>query len=516
MFRIRYSFVRLAGRLSSPGSACDAGSRDRLNRRALRVGAVVAGAVALLFYVSPAAIHADFREAARKLVPATVVITRVEPPEKKGDPRSTTTPLAATPTPAPQANNEGGKAEAYWVPANPPTGLQLGFNPGPDAVNVWCGVLISPDGWIVTTSSGPAKAELEVRLADGRVFPARLVVDDHRTGLWLLKAGPAGAPFVSPAITPVELGQDVISAMADGPKSRQIARGIVTALNRHVDGIPLPLILTDLPMREAAAGAPVCNAAGELIGLVSARGQGNDKHALVVTAAYVKDLLASRRDGAVTTVEPGMLGISLREAEGGKLMMVNGVSGGSPADKAGLQKGDLVDSIDGRQFASPEELIEYVGMKSPGSAVVVKYRRGEKDLVAAAVLAARPMPTITADFLTSQPLNLVLTNPITDVTLTNPNYGVFVTTPDNGLTTTKTNGPPNSDPKSQLILGWLAPSQAAPQAPVVRVEKTEVEKRIDELRRDIGALTSGIDSIRSHLDKLGADVKALSESRNKK
>jgi nicotinic acid phosphoribosyltransferase len=71
------------------------------------------------------------------------------------------------------------------------------------------------------------------------------------------------------------------------------------------------------------------------------------------------------------------------------------------------------------------------------------------------------------------------------------------------------------DPKTELHLE-LAPSQTAPQAPVVRVEKTDVEKRIDELRHDIGALTSGIDSIRSHLDKLGADVKALTESRNKK
>jgi membrane-associated protease RseP (regulator of RpoE activity) len=281
----------------------------------------------------------------------------------------------------------------------------------------------------------------------------------------------------------------------DGPKSRQIARGIVTALDRHVDGILCPIILTDLPVPEAAAGAPVSNAAGELVGLVSARGQGNDKHARVVSAAYVTDLFMSRRADAVTTLEPGMLGISLRDAGDGNSMAVIGVNGGSPAAKAGLQEGDQVQSIDDRQFKSPEELMEYVGMKSPGSAVLVKYRRGDKDLVATAVLAARPSP--------AQPASPVM------VTVEGPN---FLFTKGNDLNITylgqfdaKTGG---------QFLGELA--RATPQAPVIRVEKSDVEKRIDELRHDIATLTSGIESIRSHLDKLGADVKVITESRNKK
>jgi len=134
-------------------------------------------------------------------------------------------------------------------------------------------------------------------------------------------------------------------------------------------------------------------------------------------------------------------------------------------------------------------------MKSTGSAVLVKYRRGDKDLVAAAVLAARPSP--------AQPARPVM------VTVEGPN---FLFTKGNDLNITylgqfdaKTGG---------QFLGELA--QATPQAPVIRVEKSDVEKRIDELRHDIATLTSGIESIRSHLDKLGADVKAITESRNKK
>ncbi|HEV8001624.1 MAG TPA: PDZ domain-containing protein, partial [Planctomycetaceae bacterium] len=194
--------------------------------------------------------------------------------------------------------------------------------------------------------------------------------------------------------------------------------------------------------------------------------------------------------------------------------------GGGPAEKAGLQKGDRVESIDGRQFNSPEELMEYVGMKSPGSAVVIKYRRGEKDFVAAAVLTARPAPTLAGDPNTSQNFSFFITNPnngvsFTEATVTNPNYGLILTSPDNGLTIAS-DGLPNNDPKTGVRFGLqLAPAQTAPQA-VVRVEKTDVEKRIDELRHDVGALTKGIDSIRSHLDKLGADLKALSESRSKK
>jgi S1-C subfamily serine protease len=517
MFRLPYSLVRVtpAARLSSSDSARSRGA----GRGTVRLGVVAAGTVALLLFAPPVAVRADLREAARKLVPATVVITRIEH-SQKAETSSTKTPAGVAATQAATKKIEPGKAGAYWNQSNPQLGLPFTQNLGVDAINVWCGVVIRSDGWIVTTSGGAASAELEVRLTDGRAFPARLVVDDRRTGLWLLKAPIVETPSISVATMPVELGQDLIAAMMDGPKSRQIARGIVTALNRHVDGIPLPLILTDLPMREAAAGAPVSNTQGELVGLVSARGQGNDKHTHVVTAANVKDLFVSRRNGAVITIEPGMLGISVGEPGDDKLMVVNGVNGGGPAEKAGLQKGDRVESIDGRQFNSPEELMEYVGMKSPGSAVVIKYRRGEKDFVAAAVLAARPAPTLARDPNTSQNFSFFITNPnngvsFTEATVTNPNYGLILTSPDNGLTIAS-NGLPNNDLKTGVRFGLqLAPAQTAPQA-VVRVEKTDVEKRIDELRHDVGALTKGIDSIRSHLDKLGADLKALSESRSKK
>ncbi|HET6324717.1 MAG TPA: trypsin-like peptidase domain-containing protein [Planctomycetaceae bacterium] len=445
-------------------------------------------------------------------MPATVAITRIEHSEKKAE-----TSLAKPSAAAPGGATKAGPNVFFWdqnVVSNPLAGALTAQIPGVAAVNVWCGVLIRPDGWIVTTSCGSPNAELEVRLTDGRALPARLVVDDRRTGLWLLKVALVESPSVSLATVPVELGQDVVAAMMDGPKSRQIARGIVTALNRHVDGASLPLILTDLPVPEAAAGAPVCNTQGELVGLVSAHGQGNDKHARVVTATFVNDLFLSRRDGAVTTIEPGRLGISVGDPGDDKLIVVKGVSGGSPAEKAGLQKGDRVESIDGRQFNSPEELMEYVGMKLPGSAVVVKYRRGEKDLVAAAVLAARPAPTPASPQYLGQTVDLVYTN-AAGVTLTNPNSELILTTPQNGLTFTP-NGSANSDPKAQINSWFLTYPQNTLQAPVVRVEKTDVEKRIDELRHDVGALTKGIDSIRSHLDKLGADLKALSESRNKK
>jgi S1-C subfamily serine protease len=452
-----------------------------------RPAALSAGTVAVLLVASQA-VSADFREAARKLVPATVVITRVEHSEKKAQTSSTKTNAVPSVESDGTIRVDGFQAVLKQLAAEPVVqNLEVA------AVNVWCGVLIRSDGWIVTSSGGPANAELEVRLTDGRAFPARLVVDDRRTGLWLLKAELVEGPSISLATTPVELGEDVIAATMDGPKSRQIARGIVTALNRHVDGIPCPIILTDLPVPEAAAGAPVSNAAGELVGLVSARGQGDDKHARVVTAAYVKDLFMSRRAGAVTTLEPGMLGISLRDAGDGKSMALVGVNGGSPAAKAGLQEGDQVQSIDDRQFKSPEELMEYVGMKSPGSAVLVKYRRGDKDLVAAAVLAARPIP--------AQPASPIM------VTLEGPN--LLVTNGNEFIT----NLSGQVDPKTNTQFLWV---QAPPQAPVIRVEKSDVEKRIDELRHDIATLTSGIESIRSHLDKLGADVKALAESRNKK
>jgi len=463
-----------------------------------RPATLAAGTAALLLFATQAVSRADFREAARKLVPTTVVITRVEHAEKKAKTSSTKTNSAAPVASDGTIRVAGAKVawdDYFHAVSKQPAGEPVVPNREVAAVDVWCGVLIRSDGWIVTSSGGPANAELEVRLTDGRAFPARLVVDDHRTGLWLLKAELVDGPAMSLATAPVELGQDVIAATMDGPNSRQIARGIVTALDRHVDGILCPIILTDLPVPEAAAGAPVSNAAGELVGLVSARGQGNDKHARVVAAAYVQDLFMSRRAGAVTTLEPGMLGISLRDAGDGKSMAVIGVNGGSPAAKAGLQEGDQVQSIDDRQFKSPEELMEYVGMKSTGSAVLVKYRRGDKDLVAAAVLAARPSP--------AQPARPVM------VTVEGPN---FLFTKGNDLNITylgqfdaKTGG---------QFLGELA--QATPQAPVIRVEKSDVEKRIDELRHDIATLTSGIESIRSHLDKLGADVKAITESRNKK
>lgn len=486
------------------------GSRGRRSRSA----AIAFVVIGLLVGRPPVGARADVRAAAKKLIPATVRITRVETGirfetgNKKAEPA---------------ADASGNKKGAADLVANGDltngavflTGDGLRLQPGQQlnlelngskvsAVSLWCGVVVNADGWIATISDGKSDGKLEVALSDGRVLPSQIVVVDRRTGLVLLKVDAKGLPVVPLASEPVEIGEDIVASIADGPKSRLIARGIVTAVGRHAGtGGPL-LIQSDLPRSEGAGGVPVGNASGDLVGLVStASGPGNVT--FVIPATHVKSLLAA--PGLVLqapppahpiVIESGIMGITLH----GQLVLEN-VHANRPAAKAGLQKGDEISMIDGLAFGSTDELTDYIHMQTPGTKVAVKYRRKGKELSADVVLDApekpksdtkSPTPAAAQTDVLYRTIHIwkaqAPANLQTPINLSaGPNANGIIFTPDG-------------------IVNFATP-------PVMRVEKTDAEKRIDELSSDVKSLQGGIDALRSQMEALNKHLKDLTKTLKK-
>jgi S1-C subfamily serine protease len=479
--------------------------------RRIRSAAIAFVVIGLLLGRPPVGAGADFRAAAKKLIPATVRITRVETGirfetgNKKAEPA---------------ADASGNKKGAADLVANGDLtngavfltgdglrlarGLQFDFEVTKvSAVSLWCGVVVNADGWIATISDGRSDGKLEVALSDGRVLTAHIAVDDRRTGLVLLKADAKGLPVVPLANDPVEIGEDIVASIADGPKSRLIARGIVTAVGRHAgNGGPL-LIQSDLPRSEGAGGVPVGNSSGDLVGLVStASGPGNATFVIPVT--HVKSLLAA--PGLVLqapsparpiVIESGVMGITLH----GQLLLGD-VHADRPAAKAGLQKGDEIVAIDRRSFASTDELTDYTHMQTPGTKLTVKYRRGGKELSADVVLAPPEKPKSDSE----SPIPAIADGAET-IYVWNAQAPVNLQTPLNLSAGPNANGIIFT-PVAGGIVNFATP-------PVMRVEKTDAEKRIDELSSDVKSLQGGIDALRSQMEALNKHLKDLTKTLKK-
>jgi len=482
----------------------------------------------VLVWHLPSTSRADLRAAAKKLIPATVRITRVETAVKKG--KTSASPRGekegAVITNSKDTLVTGGiVVTSDALRLQPGQQLNLELNDSKvSAVSFWCGVVVNADGWIVTVADGRGDGKLEVTLADGRILSAQVVVDDRRTGLVLLKADAKGVPVVPLANDPVEIGEDIVASIADGPKSRLIARGIVTALGRHFGNARPLLIQSDLPRSAATAGVPVANSSGDLVGVVLTA-PGAENCTFVVPVAHVKSLLAA--PGLVLqayppahpiVIESGVMGITLH----GQLVLEN-VHADLPAAKAGLRKGDEISMIDGLAFASTDELTDYIRMQTPGTKLAVKYRRGGKELSADVVLAPPdkpktylksvasefPGPTTFYIWNAQAPANLQ-----TGVNLTQggPNANGVIFSPDVQTPINLSTGPnANGIIFTPVAVGNV--NYAAP--PVMRVEKTDAEKRIDELSIDVKSLQGGIDALRSQMDALNKHLKELTKTLKK-
>src|SRR5438309_6350402 len=243
------------------------------------------------------------------------------------------------------------------------------------------GFVIDPNGLIVTNAHVVESAgSIQVRLADGRRFPATVVGRDNRVDLALLKIEGAGRLTVLPLgdSNRLRVGEFVLALGHPFGLEQSVSFGIVSR-----KGAPLTVaapgfdfIQTDAAINPGNSGGPLVNVAGQVIGVNSMAAR-NGSIGFAIPSNLVKLLvpqLASKGK-----VEWGWLGVSiaevtdedvprlkLREARG---VLVRGVMPGEPAAVGGVKADDVLVAVDGTPLESPRDLQRVVSSTPVGKRV---------------------------------------------------------------------------------------------------------------------------------------------------
>jgi len=326
----------------------------------------------------------DFADLAEKAGPAVVNIRTTER-VKEG----------AAPTQRPQmpeGMEEGDPFFEFFRRFFPPNQRQQprGRGPGDEVPRgVGSGFVISADGYLLTNHHVVEGAdEIYVTFTDKREMKGRLVGSDRRTDVALVKVDATGLPHL-PIGNPARLrvGEWVMAIGSPFGLDNTVTAGIVSAKGRDT-GDYLPFIQTDVAVNPGNSGGPLLNLAGEVVGINSqiysrTGGFMGISFAIPIDEAMrVADQL--RDTGRVTR---GRIGVGIAEvtkdvAEALGLQRASGalvrsVEAGSPAERGGVEVGDIITRFDGRAIERSSDLPRLVGGTRPGTQVGVQvWRKG--------------------------------------------------------------------------------------------------------------------------------------------
>ena len=254
---------------------------------------------------------------------------------------------------------------------------------------VGSGFILSADGYIMTNAHVVEGAdEVMVTLTDKREFKARIVGADKRTDVAVVKIQATGLPAVKVGdVSRLRVGEWVMAIGSPFGLENTVTAGIVSAKQRDT-GDYLPFIQTDVAINPGNSGGPLINMRGEVVGINSqiySRSGGFMGISFAIPmdeAMRVSEQL--RSSGRVSRGRIGVQiapvtkevaeSIGLGKAQG---VLVRGVEEGSPAEKAGIEAGDIITRFDGKPIEKPADLPRAVGNTKPGSQVsLTVFRRG--------------------------------------------------------------------------------------------------------------------------------------------
>jgi serine protease Do len=272
---------------------------------------------------------------------------------------------------------------------------------------VGSGFILSSDGLIMTNAHVVDGAdEVLVTLTDKREFKAKIIGADKRSDVALVKIEATGLPAVKVGdVSKLRVGEWVMAIGSPFGLENSVTAGIVSAKLRDT-GEYLPFIQTDVAINPGNSGGPLINMRGEVVGINSqiySRSGGYMGISFSIPmdeAVRVSDQL--RSNGRVSR---GRMGVQIDQvskdvAESiglGKPVgaLVRSVEAGSPAEKGGVEAGDIITKFDGKTIEKSSDLPRIVGATKPGSKSTVSvFRRGAtKDLsvVIAEVEADKPL-----------------------------------------------------------------------------------------------------------------------------
>ena len=259
---------------------------------------------------------------------------------------------------------------------------------------VGSGFILTADGFIMTNAHVVEGAdEVLVTLTDKREFKAKIVGSDKRSDVAVVKIEATGLPAVKVGdVSRLRVGEWVMAIGSPFGLENTVTAGIVSAKQRDTGG-DLPLIQTDVAINPGNSGGPLINMRGEVVGINSqiySRSGGFMGISFAIPmdeAMRVSDQL--RSSGRVSR---GRIGVTIEQiskevAESiglGKAVgaIVRSVEAGSPAEKAGIEAGDIITRFEGKTIEKSSELPRFIGATKPGTkSTITVFRRGvSKDL----------------------------------------------------------------------------------------------------------------------------------------
>ena len=259
---------------------------------------------------------------------------------------------------------------------------------------VGSGFILTSDGLIMTNAHVVEGAdEVIVTLTDKREFKAKLIGADKRSDVALVKIDAAGLPAVKVGdVSRLKVGEWVMAIGSPFGLENTVTAGIVSAKQRDT-GDYLPFIQTDVAINPGNSGGPLINMRGEVVGINSqiySRSGGSMGISFAIPmdeAVRVSEQL--RVSGRVSRGRIGVQidqvtkevaeAIGLGKAQGA---LVRAVEPGAPADKAGVEAGDIIVKFEGKAVEKSSDLPRMVGSTKPGTrSALTVFRRGSyKDL----------------------------------------------------------------------------------------------------------------------------------------
>ncbi|MEU1361070.1 trypsin-like peptidase domain-containing protein [Micromonospora zamorensis] len=273
------------------------------------------------------------------------------------------------------------------------------------------GVVLSADGYVLTNNHVVASAAgdaVQVIFADGKKADAKIIGTDPKTDLAVVKAN--GVSDLKPAkfgdSDAMQVGDQVLALGSPLGLQGSVTSGILSARDRTIragEGQPQDptqqqgqavssisgLLQTDAPINPGNSGGALVNTRGEVIGVntaiaTSGQSTGNIGVGFAIPSNKAKDVAGKLQRGE--KVSHPSLGVGVNQAEGGGALVAS-VTPGSPAEKAGLQRGDVVTRFGDKPVNDSDDLVGAVQAGKVGDRVEVQFKRNGAEKSATVTLA---------------------------------------------------------------------------------------------------------------------------------
>lgn len=270
----------------------------------------------------------------------------------------------------------------------------------PQGMSSGSGVIISPDGYIVTNNHVVENAtKVDISLDNNKRYVAKVIGTDPTTDLALLKIEGNNLPFVKFGDSDqTKIGEWVLAVGNPFNLNSTVTAGIISAKARNINILQdennmqiESFLQTDAVVNPGNSGGALVNLAGELIGIntaIATRTGTFSGYSFAVPSTLVKKVMDDLMKYG--TVQRGLLGVTIQSVSpelGAYLnkdfgvdqgVYVSGVNENSGGAEAGLKEGDIIVGVDGKSTKNVSNLQEMVARKRPGDQVEVEYLRDGK------------------------------------------------------------------------------------------------------------------------------------------